>query len=541
MSKKYTADDIKVLSDREHVRLRTSIYLGSTEETEFIVPIFNDDKIEIKHKVFIPALYKSLNEIIDNAIDELTQLKKKDKRIYIKYDTNRDMFKVCDNGRGVPIDLHPQTGKYTPETVFTELRSGRNFEDNQKDSGVIGTNGVGSSCVAMISDEFSVEIKRDKKIYQQTYKKGTEIIEEPFLNHYNGKDTGTCVEFKFDESLEQFKTIKIDEELVQNRACEVALNNNDIKVDFELVRGDERIEKEYFFKNGFKDYISNITDKFFEFKINEDEFSAKYYILTDLYSGIDEKIFVYVNSSLLFEGGTAVNFFFNSFFNNVVNALKKETKKKKIELNKNDVRQNLLVIGFVKMKNPRYDNQSKTRLISQEIKKYIEKMVEKDINNFIKQNPEWVEEVMDRALFRQKIADMAEVKKKQKQKKGKPVKLVDAYSKRRELCSIAFAEGDCVDENVFVKTKDGNVMLKDIRVGDEVLTHKNRYKKVIVKKEVNKKPIEIKTKYGVLKVSEEHKLIVYSVDEQKIVEKKAKELVDNFEKYKLVKLKGEKL
>jgi DNA gyrase subunit B len=539
MSKKYTADDIKVLSDREHVRLRTSIYLGSTEETEFVVPIFKDDKIEIKHKSFIPALYKSLNEIIDNAIDELTQLKKKDKRIYIKYNYDEDLFKVCDNGRGVPIDLHPQTNRYTPETVFTELRSGRNFKDDEKDSGVIGTNGVGSSCVAMISEEFNVEIKRDKKIYQQTYRNGTEIIEEPFLNHYSGKDTGTCIEFKFDKSLKQFKTIKLDDELVQNRACEVALNNNDIKVEFELIKDNENFKKEYFFKNGFKDYISKITDKYFEFKINEDDFVAKYYILTDLYSGIDEKIFVYVNSSLLFEGGTAVNFFFNSFFNNVVNVLKKETKKRKIELNKNDVRQNLLVIGFVKMKNPRYDNQSKTRLISQEIKKYIEKMVEKDINNFIKQNPEWVEEVMDRALFRQRIADMEEVKKRQKKKKGKPVKLVDAYSKRRELCSIAFAEGDCVDENVFVKTKDGIVKLKDVEVGCEVLTHKGRYKKVIVKKETYKKPIVIKFGEYELRVSEDHKMIVYSRKEDKIVEIKAKDLINNFDNYMLLRRKND--
>ena len=188
-NKKYSADDIKVLSDREHVRLRTAIYLGSTEETSYEIPIFEKNDIKIKQKHFIPALYKAINEILDNSIDELTQLKKKDKKISLMHDTIRNRYKICDNGRGVPIDLHPQTNRYTPETVFTELRSGRNFDDDAKDSGVIGTNGVGSSCVAMISEEFRVQIKRDNKFYEQTYYDGTNKIEEPAINTYKGKDT----------------------------------------------------------------------------------------------------------------------------------------------------------------------------------------------------------------------------------------------------------------------------------------------------------------------------------------------------------------
>jgi len=113
-----------------------------------------------------------------------------------------------------------------------------------------------------------------------------------------------------------------------------------------------------------------------------------------------------------------------------------------------------------------------------------------------------------------------------------------AYSKRRELCSIAFAEGDCVDENLIIKTRQGMKKIKDVEVGDEVLTHKNRYRKVIVKKQTMKKPIVIKYNNKIMKVSEEHKMIVYSIKENKIVEIKAKELLNNFKDYKLLKLKG---
>jgi DNA gyrase subunit B len=526
--KNYSAEDIRVLSDREHVRLRTAIYLGSTEESSYEVPIFGKDDIKIKQKHFIPALFKAFNEITDNGIDELTQLKKKDKKVSVVHDTIHNKFKVCDNGRGVPIDMHPQTGRHTPETVFTELRSGRNFDDDAKDSGVIGTNGVGSSCVAMLSEEFNVLIKRDGKFYEQMYRDGTANIDTPSINTYNGKDTGTCIEFKYDTSLPQFATTKVDPELINNRVVEIALNNPEIELSYVRKQLDEdgdeeQISEAYHFKGGMGEYIKHVSDRFFEFKYESDEFTAKYYVILDKYQGIDEKIFVYVNSSLLFEGGTAAHMFFNTFFTSVGDKLKSEIKKRKIDLNKNDVRQNLLVIADVKMKNPRYDNQSKTRLISQEIKKHIDKMVMDQIAKFLSTNKDWVDEVLDRAEFRQRISDMAEVKKRQKKKKGKLAKLIDCYSKDRSMCSIAFSEGDCLASDTMVETTNGLKPISQIEVGENVLTH-NGYKSIVVNQVVEKEAWEITTGSDVVIASEGHKHPVYNTETKSVEVVETKDL-----------------
>lgn len=515
--KNYSASDIQVLSDRDHVRLRTTVYLGSTEATTYEVPIFEKDDISIKQKEFIPALYKAFNEIADNAIDELTQLKKKDKKVTVLHDVIKNRYRIGDNGRGVPIDVHPQTGRHTPETVFTELRSGRNFDDSAKDSGVIGTNGVGSSCVAMLSEEFIVSIKRDGKFYEQMYKDGTATIDEPSINVYNGKETGTTIEFKFDTSLKQFATTKVDPELINNRVIEIALNNPEIELSYVRKQLDdsgeeEQLSEEYHFKGGMGEYIKSVSDSFFEFKHDDPEFTARYYVILDKYQGIDEKVFVYVNSSLLFEGGTAAHMFFNTFFTSIADKLKSEAKKRNLELNKNDVRQNLMVIADVKMKNPRYDNQSKTRLISQEIKRHIEKMIGDQIGKFISSNKEWVDEVLSRAEFRQRIADMAEVKKNQKRKKGKLAKLIDCYSKDRSICSIAFSEGDCVGSDTLVITESGKKPISQIVVGEKVLSHTGSYKSVLVNDVVDKEEWTVSVGGELISFSENHKHPVFNSD-----------------------------
>lgn len=518
----YNEESIKVLSDRQHARLRTSIYLGSTELTSYEIPIFNNTGIDIKQKEFIPALYKGLNEIIDNGLDELTQINKKSKNLSLIHDTIQNKFKICDNGRGVPIGKHKQTGRHTPETVFTELRSGRNFDDDVKTTGVIGTNGVGASCTNFISEEFNVTIRRDGKLYEQMYRNGTGKINPPSINIIRGKETGTCIEFKFDKSLPQFETTKVDPELINNRVMEIALTNPEIKLDFVCKQLDEDGEEEqlsetYHFKGGMSEYVKAVSERFFEFKHDHPDFTAKYYIILDKYQGLDEKIFAYVNSSLLFEGGTAVNMFFNTFFSAVSDKLKSEVKKRKIDLNKNDVRQNLLVIADIKMKNPRYDNQSKTRLISQEIKKHIDKMITTHITKFISTNKDWVEDVLSRAEFRQRVADMAEVKKKQKKKTGKLEKLIDCYSKDRSTCSIAFSEGDCCSEDTVIKTENGNKPIKDIKIGDNVLTHTGEYKPVVVNESVEKEEWMLDIGEEIpMSFSENHKHPVMNTDTGKV-------------------------
>lgn len=452
----------------------------------------------------------------------------------------KNTYRIGDNGRGVPIDVHPQTGRHTPETVFTELRSGRNFNDDAKDSGVIGTNGVGSSCVAMLSEEFLVSIKRDGKFYEQMYRDGTALINEPSINSYNGKDTGTSIEFKFDTTLPQFSTTIVDPELINNRVIEIALNNPEIELSYVRKQLDEsgeieQISEDYHFKGGMGEYVKAVSDRYFEFKYDDPEFTARYYIILDKYQGIDEKIFVYVNSSLLFEGGTASHMFFNTFFTTVADKLKSEAKKRKLELNKNDVRQNMMILADVKMKNPRYDNQSKTRLISQEIKRHVEKMVADNINKFLSSHKEWVDDVLSRAEFRQRIADMAEVKKNQKRKKGKLAKLIDCYSKDRSICSIAFSEGDCVGSDTLVITESGKKPISQIVVGEKVLSHTGSYKSVLVNDVVDKEEWTVSVGGELISFSENHKHPVFNSDTGLVEIVETHEL--DISKHRMLKLK----
>ena len=330
--------------------------------------------------------------------------------------------------------------------------------------------------------------------------------------------------------MKQFDVTDVDAELINNRAIEIALNNPEIEITYSRKQLDtdnevEQLSETYNFKGGFSDYLKNVSESFFEFKYDHEDFTAKYYVILDKHQGIEEKIFVYVNSSLLFEGGTAATMFFNTFFSTVVDKLKSESRKRKIEINKNDIRQNLMVVADVKMKNPRYDNQSKTRLISQEIKKHIDKMVEDGIAKFLSHNKDWIEEVLDRAEFRQKIADMAEVKKRQKKKRGKLAKLIDCYSKERGKCSIAFSEGDCLNISTQVKTIGGYKRIDELLEGEMVETHSGDFKSIVKLKDVIKREYVITLSNGVIiSCSKKHKHPVYNSETNLVELVKTKDL-----------------
>jgi DNA gyrase/topoisomerase IV subunit B len=186
------------------------------------------------------------------------------------------------------------------------------------------------------------------------------------------------------------------------------------------------------------------------------------------------------------------------------------------------------------MKNPRYDNQSKTRLISQEIKKHIDKMVLDNIGKFLSSHKDWIEEVLSRAEFRQRISDMAEVKKSQKRKKGKLAKMIDCFSKDRSICSISFSEGDCCNSEMKIHAEYGLKKISQIEVGELVHTH-NGLKKVIVNDFVQKESWNIETILGDMQFSENHKHPVYNI-ETNLVEVIETKLLD-IQKHKLLKKK----
>lgn len=432
-NKQYTGKDIKALSDREHVRLRTQVYLGNTHSAEYLIPDLTSEKFKIRQVEFIPAVYKAVGEIIDNSLDEFAQIKSKIKLLKIDADPKKGEYTISDNGRGVPIDKHV-TGKPTPEVVFGQLRSGRNFND-EKDLGVIGQNGVGAACTNFCSTDFEITIQREGKKYYQKYVDGALKASKPKVTSVSAQKAGTEVTFQLDPDV--FKNIAVPDELIRNRAIEIAMTNPDITVEYNGQR--------YRFKKGIEEVVQNFASKgsYHVFTLNEQHVEGEFYVVFDVYESIDELMFTWVNSSFLFDGGKCNTQFFNAFFDATITHLQKEAKKQKSEVTRNDVRQDLLVFANIRLKNPEYDSQAKTRLTGPDLRKEISGMVQDQWKSFARKNAEWLGEVLERATERHhRQEDKKAIEAHQKGLKNRVKGLLDATGRVRSTCQILITEGE---------------------------------------------------------------------------------------------------
>lgn len=426
-NKKYDETDITVLSDRDHVRLRLPVYAGSTNEQTYKIPILSKDSLDFKQLSFIPAVYKCINEIIDNSLDEFTQITTQNKVLRILSDASKGKYTIEDNGRGVPIALH-STGKHTPEVVFGSLRSGRNFTAN-KEAGVIGQNGIGSSMTCFCSTTFEIDIKRDKKHYTQTFTDGGLKVTKPKIKDTSSSKTGTAISFSLDPSV--FNTVVVPEELIRNRAIEVSLTNPNITTEYN--------NEKFKFKGGFEDVIKQFSSKYHKFTID----NIEVFVIFDKHQGIDEEMYTWVNSSLLFDGGLCNTQFLNAFYEQTIETLAPQAKKNKCEVTKNDVKRDLLVLANLKITDPEYDAQSKTRLTGPNLRKDMLQMIQSDWKSFTRKHKDWLGTVIERANARfHKQADDKATKDLEKNRSKKVPGLLDATSRNRFECKLILTEGD---------------------------------------------------------------------------------------------------
>ena len=437
--KQYGADDIQVLSDREHVRLRTAIYLGNVHPNTYSIPLLTESKLVIKQVEFIPAVYKAIGEVVDNALDEFSHLTIKNKVLRLQADPAKGTYIVSDNGRGIPIDTKMEViGKttkevYVPELALSRLRAGRNFTD-EKEIGVIGQNGVGSACTNFCSSSFEVIIERDNKKYYQKFTNGAEVITKPKIVDHPSKKTGTSVKFQLDPTV--FKSIALPEELIRNRAIEIAMTNPDVTVEYN--------NETFSYKKGLRDFVSQIAnDKtYFCIDVNEDNIQGELFIIFNAHNGIDEQMFTWVNSSLLFDGGKCNTQFFNVFFDKVGAHLEKEAKKLKTEVTRNDIRQGLLVLANLKVKNPEYDSQAKTRLTGPDVRREFISVLDNNWKALSKTANNWLSEVLERANDRHHKQANKKAQDEHEKRKRKPVEgLLDATSSNRSACQVLITEG----------------------------------------------------------------------------------------------------
>ncbi len=427
----YTSKDILVLSDRDHVRLRTSIYLGNMTKQKTKIPLLLSNTFKIIEMEYVISAFRCVEEILGNSIDEFSQINISSKKLDIMYSDN--IFTVSDNGRGVPVDKH-ETGKFTPEVVFSQLRSGKNFFNN-KEIGVVGQNGVGSSCVAFCSTEFKVDITRDHKRYKQTFSNGCEKISKPSITSIDSNKTGTSISFTLDPTV--FEDVSLPDELIHNRAIEIALTNPGVTVEYNT--------NKYKFKKGFDDIMKDISQNYFKFEKNNMEF----YVIFDVNKNIDEEIFTWVNSSLLFDSGICNTQFLNAFVDKTINHLEKEAKKNKCEITKNDIRRHLLIIGNLKVSDPQYDSQAKTRLTGPTLKKEFVELVDEHWSLFARRNKDWLQSVMEYAMRRNHSSAIDNAKKEmEKNSKKKIAGLIDATSKNLFERQILVTEGESAKASI---------------------------------------------------------------------------------------------
>ncbi len=508
-----------MLDEIEHIRKRTGMYAGSTslQTTKEWVYNISTKKMEQRDITVIPAFIKIFSEILDNAIDE-------HRRAPTVLDTVRvelhddGSISVMDNGRGIPVEIHPQTNKYVAETVFSNLRAGSNFNDDE-DQQLIGTNGVGSTLTNVLSTSFKIESADGKKLFRQEFTEGMRKRSDPKVREHDKHYT----RITFTPDYAFFKLNGLDEDhklRIIKKVVDAAATNPKVKF---------YINSERVLTRGFDDYIA-MYDEDYVYDETED-----WKVGVTKSDGFEQISFV--NSVETYQGGTHVTYAINQ----IVDAVRAHIEKKnKIKISPGDVRGHMRIYISANINRPRFSSQTKENMISPLAEwKTSWTVPEKFIQKLLK--TEIVKAILDWVAAKEQAALMADLRKANKDVEKSNYRRVEKFEDaserhQRNNCILFLAEGDTMDENTEVLAYENSQFsskpLKTINVGDLVLTHKNRLRKVL---DVSKKVIAgIKILYEgkTLIISPEHRLIAYDISTKKFLEVKGKEL--NANQHKLV-------
>jgi DNA gyrase subunit B len=424
-SKKYDASKIQVLEGLEAVRKRPAMYIGST------------GAMGLHHLVY---------EVVDNSIDEVLGGYAKTIDVVIHPDNS---CTVTDDGRGIPVDPHPKYKNVSAlEIVMTKLHAGGKFDHNAyKVSG--GLHGVGVSCVNALSAIMTVETYREGKIFTQTYKRG--VPQEPVKSIGKSDDKGTKVTFKPDAEI--FTVTNFSFDTLSNRLRELAFLNAGTRITII----DERDDKEHTFnyEGGLITFVKYLnanknplhpTPIYFS-KEKDDivvEVSIQY---NDAYN---EQIFSFVNNINTIEGGTHLSGFRSALTRVINDYIKKNevSKIKDISLSGDDVREGLTAVISVKVPNPQFEGQTKTKLGNSEVEGTVKSIVDSALSSFLEENPAVANKIIEKALIAAEAREAARKARELTRRKGAldsaslPGKLADCSEKDPSKCEIYIVEGD---------------------------------------------------------------------------------------------------
>ncbi|QIG68076.1 DNA gyrase subunit B protein [Rhizobium phage RHph_Y68] len=423
--------EFKILDDYQHARLRTEMYLGSRVPTEILFPIYDDltETFSMQRTTFVPALLTSFREALDNHLDEMSFVKKG--KIEVFYNEEEHTVMTRDNGRGIPLDFVEEQGARIATIAVSRTKAGRNFGERGEQA---GTNGLGISVVNYCSEFFNLVVERDGKIFTQKFSESAEslITNDPVIAETKDKRTGTEVSFKFSSVV--FDQIVLPGSVIKSLVYLIAKTNPNI----EFWYNGSRIHTTPDVRKNLFGTSKNVA----EFQFEDENARGSYYLrMTDE----DLAIFSLVNNIPAYNGGTMDDEVKYHFPRQLLEALTKESKRRKLSPNKNDVLDQLLFIGSMKVIAPNFDSQSKTRLTNQNVRyPVVASFREKtDWQKFIKDNPELIERIYERCAARTHQIDKSKTDQDEKRlKKLKIPSLVDCNSKERKSCILFITEGE---------------------------------------------------------------------------------------------------
>ncbi len=422
----YGADQIQVLEGLEAVRKRPGMYIGSTS---------------------IRGLHHLVYEIVDNGVDEALAGYCTEINVVIE---EGNVISVTDNGRGIPVEIHPKTKISTAETVYTVLHAGGKFggDSGYKVSG--GLHGVGASVVNALSNWTEVTIKRDGGLYQMYFEKGKTIKKLERIG--DAKGTGTTVRFLADDTI--FESLNYEYEVLEKRFREIAFLTKGLKITIEDKREEEPKKAEFCYEGGlnsFVEYLNKNKEKLHKTPIYiEKDGEVPVEIAIQYTSSYSENIYTFVNNINTIEGGTHLEGFkraLTKVFNDYARS-HNILKEKDSNLQGEDIREGITAVVSVKVKEPQFEGQTKTKLGNSEVTGVVQSMVNEALSTFLEENPSVAKAILEKCISASRAREAARKARELVRKKSNletstlPGKLADCSSKNPDECEVYIVEGD---------------------------------------------------------------------------------------------------
>jgi len=426
----YGADQIQILEGLEAVRKRPGMYIGSTGPR---------------------GLHHLVYEVVDNSVDEALAGYADDIQVFIRKDGS---VRVIDNGRGIPVDMNQQEQKSTVEVVMTILHAGGKFGGGGYTvSG--GLHGVGISVVNALSREVDTEVRRQGHVWRMSFTNG--VPDAPLAQGEETDETGTTQTFW--PNPEIFETVEFDYETLRARFQQMAFLNKGLRITLTDERGEEDVVESYMYERGLVDYVEYLNKakkndlihpEVIAFESEDTERKISLEVAMQWTNGYTESVHTYANTINTHEGGTHEEGF-RAALTTLVNKYAREKniiKEKDENLSGDDVREGLTAVISVKLAEPQFEGQTKTKLGNTEAKAFVQRVAGQQLGDWFDRNPTQARDVIRKAIQASQARIAARKAREQTRRKGllesggMPGKLRDCSSKDPSLSEIFIVEGD---------------------------------------------------------------------------------------------------